>query len=97
MVDYKTVRAQSQEARLQNTNNQPILDNDVKFALAYFARAVTRAKALVLIKLLPHLPEDKQNLRSIAKILDVSHETVNKWIKNYGFTKFADEEEGENT
>ncbi len=67
-----------------NLSNQPAVDPHVAEAMSLVSKAITKAKAVTFLKLLPHLRKQYQTVRKLAEILHVSHTTVHNWIREYG-------------
>lgn len=96
MRDYSTKSTQSQKSREQNLQNQPFYDGITNEAIQKISEAVTKAKAITLFKTIPYLPEKLQTTRGLAKIIGVSHQTIQNWMKKYSFN-FIEEKGGDTT
>ena len=67
----------------EELSNVMVKDPHDAEAMNLITKAITKSKAVVLIKLLPYLPEEYQTVRALGEILGVSHATVHNCIKEY--------------
>lgn len=72
------------DSNTQTYNKQDLRYVDVRMLSSKFYNQISVEKAKTYLKLLPHMPKEKQTVPFIAKALGVSRQTVYNWHEIIG-------------